>query len=207
MSDQAASLEVPQTELPGIERIVDKLARLEGRDDVRVEDMVKVFGSATFVPFLIIPAILIVSPLSGIPFFSTICGVTIALVAAQMVVRRKHLWLPGWLMKMSISGEALKGALRPVRRIACFIDDHSEPKYRFLNRPPFDLLPAVLCVAAGLVMPMLEVVPFSSSALGLSVLCFSVGFLARDGRFTLAGIGIMAIALATPLAVVTALAN
>lgn len=184
---------------PGLERIIDRLDTVRDRGSACIRDIVRAFGTATFVPFLIVPAILVVSPLSGIPLFSSICGIAIALISAQMLLRREHLWLPNWFLNLQFTEDQLEKALGPAHRIARFIDRISKPKWRILNRPPFDLIPEALCMLAGLSMPFLEVVPFSSSALALAVLCFSVGFLARDGRFTLVAIGIMALAMLIPI--------
>lgn len=57
----------------------------------------------------------------------------------------------------------------------------------------------LLCMIAGALMPLLEVVPFSSSILGAAVLSFSVGLLRRDGIFAVAGIAILSIAAVIPM--------
>jgi hypothetical protein len=48
-------------------------------------------------------------------------------------------------------------------------------------------------------MPFLELVPFSSSILGLSVVLISSAFLTRDGLYALAGLGVFAVAPMIPL--------
>jgi hypothetical protein len=54
-------------------------------------------------------------------------------------------------------------------------------------------------------MPVLELVPFSSSILGMAVLSCSVALIARDGLFVVIGAGFMALAVAVPAFVVTSL--
>jgi hypothetical protein len=69
------------------------------------------------------------------------------------------------------------------------------------------LLPQMLCVLCGLAMPFLELLPFSSSLLGMAVLLISVGFLVRDGVYTLAGLVFIFIAASIPFAVAESIAG
>lgn len=68
-----------------------------------------------------------------------------------------------------------------------------------LSELPGEQVLQLLCMIAGALMPLLEVVPFSSSILGAAVLSFSVGLLRRDGIFAVAGIAILSIAAVIPM--------
>jgi hypothetical protein len=59
-----------------------------------------------------------------------------------------------------------------------------------------------MCLICGLSMPFLELVPFSSSILGMAVLFFATSLITRDGLFVLFGVLTMGAALAVPLTVV-----
>ena len=58
---------------------------------------------------------------------------------------------------------------------------------RVLVWPPILWVAQALCLICGLMMPFLELVPFTSSILGTVVLLLSFGMLARDGLFMLLG--------------------
>jgi len=190
-----------------VQDVVERLTEIAARDVLTLRDLIEAFGPASFVPALMVPAILVVSPLSGIPFFSSVCGLTIALVALQMLMARTHLWLPGFLMQRRISGAQLAGAMRRIRRLAGWIDRNSRDRLSALTTMPGVLLPRALAMLCGLMMPFLELMPFSSSILGMATLLFAVSFLARDGIFVIAGVAVMAVAAMVPVVIVTSLTD
>jgi hypothetical protein len=190
-----------------VQDVVERLSEIAAKDVLSLRELIEAFGTASFVPALMVPAILVVSPLSGIPFFSSVCGLTIALVAMQMLMARTHLWLPEVLMRRRISGVQLAGAMRRIRWLAGWIDRNSRDRLSALTAMPGVLLPRALAMLCGLMMPFLELVPFSSSILGMATLLFAVSFLARDGIFVIAGVAVMAVAAMVPVMIVTTLTD
>lgn len=183
-------------------RIVARLEELSDTDCLSVRQVVEAFGATSFLPVMMVPALLVVSPLSGVPLFSSLCGISIALIAVQMVAGREYLWLPGWIMRQEISGDRAHNAVRKMRRVARWLDRHLRARFRLLMLGPNRKLVQALCLICGAAMPFLEFVPFSSSVLGLAVLCHSAALLARDGLFALLGAGIMVGAALIPITVV-----
>ncbi|MEI4231474.1 exopolysaccharide biosynthesis protein [Roseovarius sp. D22-M7] len=179
--------------------IVDRLERCAQTDEVGLGDLLESFGAASFVSAIMVPAVLVVSPLSGIPFFSSLCGISIAFIAGQMLFKRSHLFLPEVVTRRTVPGDKLRVALKWMRRVADFLDRHTQKGRlgRFVG-PRGRILPQSLCVMSGVLMPVLEIVPFSSSILGAAVLAFSIALLTRDGVFVLVGISILAAAGAVP---------
>ncbi len=181
--------------------IVERLDRETGRTRVTVDDLVRAFGASAFLPIMMVPALLVVSPLSGIPLFSSACGLTVALVAAQMIFGRQNLWLPPVIRQRQISGARLHGGMRRLRGLADWIDRHTRDRLMVLVGPAAHTAVLGGCLVCGLAMPFLEIVPFSSSILGLAILCFCTGLLAADGLLVLAGLVLMAAALSVPVAI------
>jgi hypothetical protein len=191
-----------------IRPVRDTIERLEdmGRDTpITIGRMIEAFGPTSFVPALMVPAILVVSPLSGIPLFSSVCGLSIALIALQMVFARRAVWLPRVLMQRRVDPDTLRAAMRRMRVLADRLDRFARNRFPALVQPPGNLLPQVMCVVSGAAMPVLELVPFSSSILGMAVLSCSVALIARDGLFVVIGAAFMAVAVAVPAFVVTSL--
>ena len=189
---------------PGPSGVVDILSRLDdltSEPNVEVRQIVKVFGAGGFVPMMLAPALIVVSPLSGIPLLPTVMGLTIALIAGQMVLGRRHVWLPEVLMRRRIGGYRLHRGLARVRGGATWLDGKARNRMRPLVQPPLDLLPKLACMLCGLSMPFLELVPFSSSLLGAAVVLIGAGMLARDGLFALLAAGFIGIAAMVPLLV------
>ncbi|QBK29836.1 exopolysaccharide biosynthesis protein [Roseitalea porphyridii] len=172
-------------ELRSLTQIVDRTLRETRRDQVAVADVLDAFGHASFAPLLLVPAIAVVTPLSGIPAFSAFSGILIFLIASQWLVGRDHIWLPQWVSRRHVAGDRLAAAMRKIRPWAQRVDRHTRPRLRFLFHRPFRFLPPLACTLFGAMMPFLELVPFSSSLLGAAVVLLSLSMLTRDGLFAL----------------------
>lgn len=183
-------------ETTSVNQIVDRLESLTDRDRICVRDIVAAFGARSFLPILMVPALLVFSPLSGIPLFSSACGIAIAAVSIQMVVGRKKLWLPDFLMNRTLEGEQARKAVQKLHGVAQWLDHHSGDRFRPLLRWPGRKMIQTLCLVCGAAMLFLEIVPFSSSVLGAAVLLFSTALLLRDGLFAVFGLVAMSSAVA-----------
>jgi len=168
-------------------KLIDEIVAQVPNDGVQVGDLIEAVGQAGFTALLLIFSIIIVTPLSGIPLFSSVMGIIIFLVATQALFRRQHLWLPRWILRRGASTERVKTALAHVRPAMAWLDRHTAERLTIFVHRPVIFVPQILCAASGLVMPLFELVPFSSTLLGLSVALLSLGMLARDGCFILLG--------------------
>ncbi|ARE42348.1 Exopolysaccharide synthesis, ExoD (plasmid) [Rhodovulum sp. P5] len=181
--------------------ILDEVAHRSQGVRVAVGDLFSALGAASYTPLLLLPALAVVSPLSGIPGFSSLCGLAIAVISAQMIARRPHLWTPRWLRARTMDAATARRAAKGLQRPARWLEWVARPRLAPLVEPPLVLLPQLMCLLAGLVMPFLELVPFSSSLLGASVVLLAVAMLTRDGLLALVGMVpfILGAALATAL--------
>lgn len=176
----------------GIEDLLDQVQGAAEEDRTSLRKVVDALGADSFIPNLMVPALAVVSPLSGVPLFSSLCGITIALVSAQMLARRERIWLPSRLLDKTLDSGKLKNALEKMKRPARWLDKVTKERLRVLVRRPIIWLVQLACLLCGLAMPFLELVPFTSSILGATVCLFAFGMLARDGLFVLAGFLAMA---------------
>lgn len=174
--------------------ITDLIGRVRGAADaprVSIRQVVEALGEDSLPPNLMIPALAVVSPLSGVPLFSSICGIMIALISAQMLIGRDHVWLPGFLMDRQVSGAKLRKALDWMERPARFLDRVTDERLTLLVRRPMRWVVQAICLCCGMAMPFLELVPFTSTLMGVVVSLMAFGLLARDGAFVV--LGLMAI--------------
>lgn len=171
----------------GIEDLLDQVQGAAAEDRTSLREVVDALGAGSFIPNLMVPALAVVSPLSGVPLFSSLCGITIALVSAQMLARRERIWLPSKLLDKTLDSSKLTGALDKMKRPARWLDRITRERLSMLVRRPIIWLVQLACLLCGLAMPFLELVPFTSSILGATVSLFAFGMLARDGLFVLAG--------------------
>ena len=179
------------------EQVVDRLQQVAEAETFALGDLIEAGGSTSFVPAMMIPALIVVSPLSGIPLLPTVMGLTIG----QMLIGRRHLWLPGVLMRRQLRGARVGPAVARTTGVARWIDRHSRNRLRPLTAVPLVKIPQALAMLCGLAMPFLELVPFSSSLLGVAVLFLSAGFLSRDGVYIIGGMAMIGIAALVPLTI------
>ncbi|UWQ24295.1 exopolysaccharide biosynthesis protein [Leisingera aquaemixtae] len=169
---------------------------------VTVAKLTEELGHSSLSAVLALPALAVVSPLSGVPLFSSACGIMICLVSGQMLLGRTHLWLPQWLGRREIKGRTVRKMTAALQRTARWLDRHAGRRLPALVRQPFLTVIRLVCLICGALMPLLEIVPFSSSILGAAVSLLAVAMLTRDGLIallTLSGLGAAATALAAGL--------
>jgi hypothetical protein len=193
----ASAAEAPQT----LQQVIDSVLRAGRGESVAVSDMVEAVGRRSFGPVLLVPSLIIVSPISGIPGVPTVGGLTLAFIASQILLDRDRIWLPRFLLKRRLSRRKLERAMGAIRPAAVMMDNLIRPRLTFLTRKPFSYMIAGLCVMIALAMPPLELIPFASSFAAGAIALFALALLARDGVVVLGGLVIALVALVTGLGI------
>ncbi len=165
-----------------LERISNAAAQ---RDDVPLGALVHAVGERTFGPLLLLAGMVTVSPLSGIPGVPTAMGFVILLVSGQLLMRRRHFWLPQWLLRRSIERPKVERATAWLSRPARRIDHWLQPRIQVLVEGAGRYAIAGVSAALALAMPAMEVVPFSATAAGVALSAFGLALIARDGLLAL----------------------
>ncbi len=181
--------------------ILARLAVLAQADRVTIAQIRAAFGEASFLSAMIIPALIVVSPLSAIFFLPTVMGLSVVLIAGQMLSGRRTLWLPRAIARLSLPGLRLGQSLAWLVRPGDWLDRQTRRRLGVLFVWPLRLIPVLGCLLSGLMMPFLELVPMASSVLGLAIILFALGLLARDGVFVILGLMLMALASLIPVVI------
>ncbi len=173
----------------GLTDILDALDTLgRARSEVSVSDARERFGERSAGPFLLLPALLEVSPIGGIPGLPTVLALVITLFAVQLVMGRKHLWLPGWLERRHVSGDKLAKAASTLRRPAAFVDRFLKPRWRALTGRQMRRLIGLTCIALCATVPFLEIIPFASTVPMAAIILFGLAITVRDGLIAVLGL-------------------
>jgi len=169
-------------ELSNLEQLLDRIAEAaSGREKVSMDVIVTGVGRRSFGPLLLLPGVLLISPLSGIPGMATLMGLFVASIAVQLVIGRRHFWLPAWLLRRSVSRAKLEWAIGRMRPAARFIDQGLKPRLTLAVSGPAIYGIAFVCLLIAALMPMMELVPFSATGAGLALSAFGLSLTARDG--------------------------
>ncbi|CAN0555805.1 unnamed protein product [Ectocarpus sp. 12 AP-2014] len=172
--------------LHNLEQLLDRVGELTRQNErVSIEMVIESIGSHSFEPLLILIGITLFSPLSGIPGMSFFMAAFILLVVVQMLIGRKNFWLPHFILNRSVEHSKLQKALAWLSKPARGIDRALKPRLTFLVHRGGSHGIALLCVVVSLCMPIMELVPFSSSAAGLAILALGLSLVAHDGLLAL----------------------
>ncbi len=163
-------------------------------DSVSVGDVADRLGHLGPLYLLMAIACVAVSPLSGIPFVTAACGLSIALLSGQLLFNRRTVWLPAALRRRRIPHKRLRTGIKGADRVAGAVETALRRRWVWLTRGPMRTVLLSICLAFGLLMPFMEIVPFAGTTLASIVLIVTLALIARDGLAALmAGIGVCAV--------------
>lgn len=203
----AADPELPTPDPASIPRSPQSLGELleamrpcDGDIRVSVGDVLDRVGDHSFAAVILVPAIVLVSPISGIPGSPTLGALITILVSVQALLGRRHLWLPGFLQRRSISAPKMTKAINWLRKPADWMDRHSSGRLKLLSSRPLRPIAYAAVTLIALSWPFLELLPFVTSFFAGAVAMMMFGVMTRDGIYLLAGYtqaGLLALAIAS----------
>lgn len=172
--------------LTSLEQLLDRMDEArQGQNTVSLERLMDTIGRRSFGPMLLLIGVILVSPLSGIPGLPSTMGVAVFLLSLQMLLRRKYIWLPGWILRRSISEEKLATAAGWMRRPARVVDRILRERLSFLVDGPASWPLALLSLLLAITLPLLEPLPFAASSAGVALTCIGLAMIAHDGVLVL----------------------
>ncbi|MBE8716681.1 exopolysaccharide biosynthesis protein [Cellvibrio polysaccharolyticus] len=168
--------------LTNLQQLLDCISQGSAKEEwVSLGTVVEAIGNRSFGPLLLLPGIVLVSPLSGIPGMATFMGILVLLIASQLLIGRHYFWLPQWLLARSLPGEKVLLMIEWLRRPARSVDRFLRPRLDFFIQGISIYLIAMLCIAMALFMPAMELIPFSASSAGIALTTFGLALIANDG--------------------------
>lgn len=168
-------------------------ARTEVTAAVTVGEIVERLGSRSFAPLLLVPALVMVSPVSTIPGTPTLSALLIGLIAAQALIGRRTLWLPGVLRRRAIPAVRVERAVAFLRRPVGWVESLMRRRLAILAVPPGSHLALLVCLGITLTMPIMEFLPILASVAATAIALIAAGLLGRDGLLVALGYGVAAI--------------
>jgi hypothetical protein len=174
-------------ERPRPGKVTDLLVRLAKEctnERVSLGDILEEFESRSHGMLLLVlslPAMIPITP----PGVGVIFGVPIAFVAAQLILRRRYVWLPQALRRRSVTCEDFKTIIERSLPHVARIERLLKPRLTILTQSVGECLigAAVLVLALLLALPL----PLTNIPLGLSIALLSLGLIQRDGLAVLIG--------------------
>jgi hypothetical protein len=169
---------------PRTSELLTAIASAEGAERVLFGDLIAAMRNRAFgVSFLLfgIPNCLPMPP--GIP---VICGVIVALIAAQMVMGRDQLWLPRWLALRSFARKDLRRIVGRAEPWIQWLERFARPRLHLFadarSRRIIGVVGMILGLALVLPIPIIGNIP-----LGIPICILGLGIVERDGAIIIAG--------------------
>ena len=172
-----------------MEAILDDLEGAAHDDGkVTLSEMAEAAGHRGAAPFLVVPPIIEISPIGGIPGVPTFLALVILVFAAQIAVGRDEPHVPGKLGRRGVDGRRFCQAIDKVRPLARRLDGWFHGRLspltsRYMRR----VAAAIICLMC-LTVPPLELVPFASTLPMGAILILGLALLFRDGLVMLVGL-------------------
>jgi hypothetical protein len=180
------------TKILNLTQVIEEMVDAGDGDQVSGQELLEAFGERAYGPLILVPSLLLVSPLSAIPGFSTAMGLCIVLVAGQLALGRGHPWLPAFIKTRSMPRDRLAGGAKFLLKVSKFVDGLTRPRLCALTRGVGRRVLALVAVALGAVIPLMEVVPMASSTAGAAVAVLGLALTARDGLLALFAMALVA---------------
>lgn len=179
------------TEATSLTNLLRRASWEAGRSDrLTLGQLLALAGERSFGALLLVPGILLISPLSGIPGMATLMGLWVFLVALQMLLGRRHVWLPRWLLSRWVRRSTVQTVVRRLLKLARWIDHWLKPRLVGLTGTAGSYLIAGVCLALSLAMPFMELLPFSATTAGVPLTLLGLALLARDGLLAAITLGL-----------------
>lgn len=172
------------------------------KEKVSLDDLMGAVGRRSFGPLLLLAGIVLSAPgISDIPSVPTILGLFILLVSVQILFGRKEFWLPGWLLRRTVTSQRLRKmtASKWIRKPAGVVDRFTVERLRFLAGPKMHVVIAAVTTVLALISPITEFVPLSSMGVGAAVVAFGISLVARDGLMAVIGLVLSAVTVTLAL--------
>tara|TARA_B100001179_G_scaffold232921_1_gene227893 strand:+ start:3884 stop:4507 length:624 start_codon:yes stop_codon:yes gene_type:complete len=166
--------------------ILERLTEIgDEKDRASIGNIVEAFGSRSYGPVLLVPALIGISPVGGIPGVPTFLALTLLLIAVQLVFGKQHLWLPGILKNRSVEGEKLANAAEDMEKVGKWMDKIFHGRLQTFTGPMAARIAAGVIALLCLAVPPLELLPFAVVVPMAVIAAFGIALTVRDGLLML----------------------
>jgi hypothetical protein len=181
---------IPEQDPSNLEEVLDRISHAEANAGrVSLGTILHEMEHRSFGSLLLLAGLVTLMPVTG---ESLLMGIFVLLIAGQMLLLHRHFWLPRRLLRLSIRQDRLCRTLDRLQPSARFVDRLLRHRLTPLVRGTGAYLIAVVCVMIALVMPVLELVPFSAFGAGFVLSLFGLALIGRDGLLALIALVITA---------------
>lgn len=194
-SDQGSN--PSQREREVLTAIADELVDEANGDKITIGNLLDAIDSRGFGPLILVPAVISASPVGAIPGMSLVTGAMIFLVAAQMLFRSGHPWLPKKLQVFEFSSDRFKSGMKKVRPWVSWIDALTKERWTIMVVGPMHYVLAIIMMCLSVTYYPLALIPGGVFLPGAANSLFAIGITTRDGLLITIGLLVSTAAVST----------
>lgn len=169
--------------------LLDRLTELAGnRNRIEARELVDIAGRRSFGVLIMVPAIISFTPIGVVPGVPTTLAAFVAVVASQVLIGRRKIWLPGFLARRTVSRRTVERAVFIMRPAARVIDWVVHPRLAFLTGEIFLRFAALVCLMVAAIVPPLDFIPFGDVVPWVAISLFGLALVAHDGLLAMLGV-------------------
>lgn len=127
-------------------------------------------------------------PTPALPILTQILSAIVILTLAQLIIRKKQIWLPEKLREKELSNDLVTNSANKLLQYHKKIEKFIKPRIRFLSIAPFNLTIYLLCGFFSIVVAL--PIPFSNTVPSIAIIIIMLGMIERDGIIIITGITI-----------------
>lgn len=155
---------------------------------VSVGRILDVMGQRGFGPLLLLPSLLVISPVGELPGACAVLGAILFLISIQIVMGQDTPWFPRALRDITFSGKKFSERLKKMKPFTKSVDKYLENRLSSLASNEIVIrFTAFVCLLLSIAIAVLSIIPLAPLMLGLPSFAFSLGMTARDGVILLLG--------------------
>ena len=158
-----------------------------------VDALLSAFGDRAYGLLMLLFALPNLIPIPLIPGSTTVTGVPLILLAAQMALRMERPWLPAWIRRWSLQREVAAELLLRVSPWLRRFEAALKPRWPAMVSSAGLPIVGVVCLVMAVVLTL--PVPFGNFVPALSLALVALGLIERDGRAVAAGMLVAGVAI------------
>ena len=179
--------------------LTEVLAKVQENIDgekIEIREIVEALKHRGFGSLLLALALIALMPTGAIPGVPTITGCLIILIAGQLLFGKKSPWIPSFVADLSVDRDKFDDAKEKASPYTKTFDKCVKPRIDILTGTVAKRIVAAICIALGLLMPPLEVIPFAAAIPASAIVFLGLGLSGEDGLLISIGLTITAITFA-----------
>jgi len=154
----------------------------EKREQVSMGDLAEALRRRSLGAFLLVFSLPCILPFP--PFTTIVLGLPLVLITAQMAFGRKHIWLPNFITRLSVSGERFSGLLKRTLPLIERLERAVKPRnWAFMRIPLVERFLSIYMFVVAIVVTL--PIPFGNWWPALACAMFGAALSERDGRLML----------------------